>query len=292
MQTIRRRFSLLDGVLLCVLTFGLGFFLWRVQTHLQYNWDWGVIPQFLFRHDAEQGWVPNVLMQGMFTTLRLSFWATILATVFGVAIGLCRVSQSLFWRLIGRTYVEGIRNVPPLVLVFIFYFFVSSQVTPLLGLEEAARNLPEAMQDVVGVLFASPQHLSAFLSGVLTLALYEGAYIAEIVRAGIESVPRGQWEASASLGLNRFDQLRMVILPQTGRVIIPPMAGQFISTIKDSAIVSVISIQELTFQGLELMAATYLTFEIWITITAMYLILTLSCSAAASRLEKALTWKQ
>ena len=291
MLPIDRRFSALDAALLFCIAVGGAVFLWRVQTHLQYEWDWGVVPQFLFRYDPQQGWVPNVLMEGMFTTVRLSIWSTIFATIIGIVMGLCRVSRSLFWRLMGRTYVEGVRNLPPLVLVFIFYFFVSSQLTPLLGLDEAVRELPESVRTVISVLFAKPQYLSSFFSGVMTLSLYEGAYITEIVRAGVESVPRGQWEASASLGLNRLEQLRLVILPQASRIIIPPMAGQFISTIKDSAIVSVISIQELTFQGLELMASTYLTFEIWITITAMYLVLTLGCPALAGRMEKTQKWK-
>ena len=138
---------------------------------------------------------------------------------------------------------------------------------------------------VIRILCLSPERFAAFMSAVVTLALYEGAYITEIVRAGIQSVEKGQWEASYSLGLSWWSQMRHVILPQAIQRTVPPLAGQFISTIKDSAIVSVISIQELTFQGLELMAATYLTFEVWITITLMYLVLTLGCSLAARRLE-------
>ena len=128
----------------------------------------------------------------------------------------------------------------------------------------------------------------SLLSGV-TLAVFESAYIAEIVRAGMLSIEKGQWEASAASGLSRFQQIRWVIGPQALRRIIPPLAGQFISTIKDSSIVSVISVQELTFQGMELIASTYLTFEIWITVTALYLVLTLSLSMALSRLEHHLT---
>ena len=134
-------------------------------------------------------------------------------------------------------------------------------------------------------MYFSASMFSAFLSAVVTIALFEGAYITEIIRAGIQSIEKGQWEASYALGLTRFQQMRHVILPQAVKRILPPMAGQFISAIKDSAIVSVISIQELTFQGMELMAATYLTFEIWITIALLYLVLALALSLSVERLE-------
>jgi polar amino acid transport system permease protein len=124
-----------------------------------------------------------------------------------------------------------------------------------------------------------------FIAAVFTLALYEGAYITEIIRSGIQSIERGQWEAAHALGLSKFDQFRFIILPQAVRRVIPPLAGQFISTIKDSAIVSVISVPDLTFQGMELMAATFLTFEVWITVTGMYFVLTFSCSLLARRVE-------
>ena len=120
---------------------------------------------------------------------------------------------------------------------------------------------------------------------MITLSIFEGAYITEIVRSGIQSIEKGQWEAADSLGLSRWQRMRLVILPQAIQRILPPLAGQFISTIKDSAIVSIISIQELTFQGMELMSTTYFTFEIWITITVMYLTLTLSCSLGVAKLE-------
>jgi polar amino acid transport system permease protein len=127
--------------------------------------------------------------------------------------------------------------------------------------------------------------LPVFFSGMIALAVFEGSYITEIFRAGIQSIHFGQWEASSALGLNRRQQLFYIIFPQAAHRILPPLAGQFISTIKDSAIVSVVSVQELTFQGLELMASTYLTFEIWITIAVMYLILSLTCSFLVNRIE-------
>jgi polar amino acid transport system permease protein len=272
-------------VILAVLGFG-AFVGYRIHTELNYKWDWGAIPQYLVRYDAEQGrWVPNLLLEGLFTTIRLSLWATLLATVLGTAMGICRISGRLFRRMVGRSYVELIRNLPPLVLVFIFYYFVSSQVMPILGVDEFVRSRSETTQAVLGFLFAPPARFTEFISAVITLAVFEGAYIAEIVRAGIQAVEKGQWEASHALGLSRWQQMRHVVLPQALPQILPPLAGQFISTIKDSAIVSIISIQELTFQGMELMSATYLTFEVWITVTALYLVLTLTCSLAVERLE-------
>lgn len=263
-----------------------GYIVYRVTVGLHYKWDWAAIPQYLFRYDEERRqWVPNLLMQGLFTTVRLSVWGTILATVIGIVMGLCRVSRSFFNRLLGRTYVELVRNLPPLVLIFIFYYFFSGQIMSAMGLDEFIQSRSEATQAFLAILFSSPSLFSAFLSALLTLSIFEGAYITEIVRAGIQSIERGQWEASSALGMSRWQQMRYIILPQATQRILPPLAGQFISTIKDSAIVSVISIQELTFQGMELMSATYLTFEVWITIAVLYLMLTLFLSLGVGRLE-------
>jgi polar amino acid transport system permease protein len=258
----------------------------KISIGLNYRWNWQAIPQYFFRYDPERGkWVANLLMQGLFTTIRLSIWGTVLATLVGIMVGLCRLSQRLFCRLMGRTYVELIRNLPPLVLIFIFYYFVSSQIMPILAIDDLILNQPEIVQWVCTIILAPPSFISAFLSALATLAVFEGAYIAEIIRAGIQSIDKGQWEASHALGLSKWQQMRYVIFPQAVQRILPPLAGQFISLIKDSSIVSVISIQELTFQGMELMAATYLTFEIWITITFLYLVMTLTCSLAVQRLE-------
>jgi polar amino acid transport system permease protein len=244
------------------------------------------VPQFLLRFDEESGgWVPNVLLLGLYNTIRLSLWGTFLATLVGTIMGLCRVSHNLFSRLIGRTYVELIRNVPPLVLIFIFYYFLSGQVTSALGIDSFLSARSQGFQDAVALFLAPPSMFSAFVSALITLAIFEGAYITEIVRAGIESIEKGTWEAAYALGLSRWQQMRYVILPLATQRILPPLAGQFISTIKDSAIVSVISIPELTFQGMELMSATYLIFEVWIVITALYLLLTLSLSLAIERWE-------
>lgn len=280
------KITVLDATVLLIVTAAGVYLVYRIQAGLHYRWHWSAIPQYLFRFDTVAGsWKPNVLVLGLLTTIRLSIWATALATIIGTVMGLLRVSSGLFNRLIGGTYVEIVRNLPPLVLVFIFYFFIGDQILPALGTERLVSGISGSGRSLLRVLFAPPALLVPFLSALVTLALFEGAYITEIVRSGIQSIEAGQWEAAAALGFTRSQQMRHIILPQAVQRILPPLAGQFISTIKDSAIVSVISIQELTFQGMELMATTYFTFEIWITITGLYLLLTLSCSLAVERLE-------
>ena len=260
---------------------------YRVRYGLEYNSNWSIIPQyFLHRHPETGKLVPNYLLQGLITTVKLSIWATLTGTVIGVIVGICRTSKSLFLKLIGRAYVEMIRNLPPLVLIFIFYFFVLDQLMPLVGIENFIRSRSNATRQILTVLFASESLFVQFVSGVITIAFFEGAYISEIVRAGIESIERGQIEASYSLGLSWFDQMRFIILPQAIKRVLPPLANEFINTIKYSAIASVVSIQELTFSGRQLITSTWRIFETWITVAIMYLILTTCLSLLVGRLEK------
>lgn len=288
----RPKITTIDIILGTLMGAAIVFIVYKVSIGLNYTWNWDAMPQYFIRFDPDtRQWVPNILLEGFLTTIRLSIWATLLATLIGVVMGMLRVSRSLFKRLLAGSYVELTRNLPPLVLIFIFYFFVSDQILPALGVEGFIRSRNESTQALMTYLFAAPQVFSAFISALITLSIFEGAYMTEIVRAGIQSIEKGQWEAADALGLSRWQRMRLIILPQAIQRILPPLAGQFISTIKDSAIVSVISIQELTFQGMELMATTYFTFEIWITITVMYLMLTLSCSLGVAKLENTLSKK-
>ncbi len=267
-----------------------GFVLWfffRIKNSLGYSWNWQAVPQFFFRvHEGRLS--PGVLTEGFLTTVRLSLWVILLSLAIGTAAGIMGSGKSLFFRMIVRTYVEFARNTPPLVLVFIFYFFIGSQIMGFLGVDEWARSSPYWVRTLFSVLFSPPARLSEFFSAVLTLSLYEGAYITEIVRGGLLAIPRGQYEAAYVLGLSETDTYLFVILPQVFKNILPSLAGQAISVIKDSSIVSVISIQELTFQGMELMASTYLIFEVWITVTGLYFVLTFSLSRLSGRLENRL----
>ncbi|HBG21564.1 MAG TPA: amino acid ABC transporter permease [Desulfobulbaceae bacterium] len=281
--------TLLDGVILTAVLGFFGFFCYRLFFELNYKWNWPVIPTYLVRFDPEQQrWVANVLLEGFFTTIRLSVWAMLFAVLLGFLVGILRISPRLFCRLTGRTYVEAIRNTPPLVLVFIFYYFISDQLFAWLAVEDLFRASPQRVQELLTLLFAGPALITRFLSGVLTLALFQGAYIAEIVRAGIEAIDTGQWEAGRTLGLTRWQLMRLIILPQAVKIMLPPLAGEFINTVKWSSIVSIISIEELTFQGLQVMASTQATIEVWLTVSGFYLVLCLSLSLVVRRIERRL----
>ena len=283
----RYRFGVVDAAALLVVAGLLIWFFQRVGTVLDYQWEWQAIPAYVLKM-GENGWRPNLLLNGFFTTIKLSFWATLLASVIGVLVGAMRAFGSPAQKFLGWLYVESLRNIPSLVLVFLFYFFISSQFLDLLGIDAWLRGQGEGTRSFFAFFFASEAHINAFFSAVLTLAIYEGAYVTEIVRGGLISVPHGQWEAARATGLSEIQSFSFIILPQALRKILSPLAGQFISTIKDSAIMSVISIQELTFQGMEIMSATFLTFEVWLTITFLYFILTFSLSRAVAGLERRL----
>jgi polar amino acid transport system permease protein len=225
---------------------------------LGYNWQWYRIPQYIVSvTDAQPA--PGPLIQGLVITLRITAISLLLAFVFGLATALMRLSHSFLARSLSRGYLEIIRNTPLLVQLFFIYFILG----PVL-------------------------EISGFVSAVLALSLFEGAYASEIFRAGIVSIQRGQWEAAFSIGLNRYQTYRFVILPQALRRILPPLTSQAISLIKDSALVSTIAIYDLTMRGQTIIAETFLVFEIWFTVAAIYLSITLLLSATVSFMEKRL----
>ncbi len=131
--------------------------------------------------------------------------------------------------------------------------------------------------------------IERFFCAVLALSLFEGAYASEIFRAGIVSIHKGQWEAAYSLGLSRFDTYRCIVLPQAIRRILPPLTSQGISLIKDSALVSIIAVYDLTMQGQVIISETFLTFELWFTVAAIYLAVTVTLSVLVNFLENHLS---
>ena len=278
----------LDAVVIAIVVCCAAYIFNRVESVLVYSWDWSVIPGYLFRWDVEtERYLPNLLIKGLITTLRISVWALLLATILGVMLGISRTSKRLLPRLIGWMYVEFIRNIPPVPFLFLFYFFISSQVIPHLEIREAVEGMVPSTRRVLETLFGPANLIENFISGVASLALMSAAYIAEIVRAGIQSIPKGQTEAGYSVGLSNIAVLRYVILPQAIQRVVPPLAGQFITLIKDSSLVALISIQELSFLAMEIAISEQRFFEVWLSVGLMYFIVCFTCALAFSSLEQA-----
>ncbi len=206
---------------------------------------------------AKQVVTRGILIKGLITTLEISVYSSFFGLLIGLLAGLGRISHNPMFKGLATLYVELIRGTPLLVQIFIFYFFLAT----VLGFGR----------------------LSA---GVLALSVFAGAYVAEIVRAGIQSIHPGQMEAARSLGMNQLQAMVNIILPQAFKRIMPPLAGQFISLIKDSSLVSIIAITDLTKAGREVITSTFATFEIWFTVAGLYLVLTFSLSMVVRYIER------
>ena len=228
----------------------------RGAENINYRWQWYRVDDFLFT--SENGaWSAGPLLQGLFVTLEISALSLILTLVIGLATALLRLSASVVGRGLARGYLELIRNTPLLIQLYVMYFVLGS----ILGWGQTT-------------------------TAIACLAAFQGAYTSEIFRAGLRAIPRGQVEAGESVGLSRVDNYRYVILPQVIRNMLPPLTNEAVSLVKNSSIVSVIAIFDLTTQGRNLIADTFLTFEIWLTVAAIYLVVTLALSAAAAMAER------
>ena len=281
------RFGWLDAVLLALLALALGYFIWRTQAVLYYRWDWSTVWPWIVRVDPRTGgWVPNAILLGLATTLRLAIWGLLLASIIGAMMGLARTSKRLLPRLISTSYVMLIRNIPPIVFVFVFVFFITSQILPALGIADRIGRWPPAVLWWVSLAFGPPARIENFLVGLICLSVFTGAYVTEIVRAGIESVPRSQIEAAQSLGLSRLSVLRDVVFPQALRNVLPPLSGQFIQMIKDSSLVSLVSVQELTFVAQDIQISTQRVFEVLLFVGGIYFVICWSLSLIFGRLER------
>lgn len=245
-----------DAVAFCILAAVLIWLVARGATAMGYTWQWERMPPYFWRSvDGEIIWGP--LVKGLLVTLQIAALAILLTLPLGLATALLRLSDSLIGRFLARAYIEIIRNTPLLLQILIFYF-------------------------IVGRIFDIPR----LWCGILTLALYEGTFAAEIIRGAIQSIPRGQWEASTSLGLSSYSTQRYIILPQTLPLVIPPMAGVLVNLVKHSSIVSVIAIFDLTTEARTIAADTFMSFEIWLTVAVMYLAVTIALSLVAMWLER------
>ncbi|OPX55240.1 amino acid ABC transporter membrane protein, PAAT family (TC 3.A.1.3.-) [Oceanospirillum multiglobuliferum] len=202
-------------------------------------------------------WRLGPIANGLLMTLKISIVSLFFAVVIGLFVGLARISSNPILKHLSMLYVELVRGTPLLVQIFIFYFFIGTVL-----------------------------ELDRFTAGAAALSVFAAAYVAEIIRSGIQSVPVGQMEAARSLGMTYVQAMVYIILPQAFKRTLPPMAGQFITLIKDSSLVSVISITDLTKAGREVVSGTFAPFEVWFTVALLYLLLTGSLSWLVNKLEK------
>lgn len=221
-----------------------------------YNWQWYRIPDYLFEL-TDDGFQWGEISIGLVKTLTLSTQSFLFATFIGLCIALLRLSGLVVGTGIAVVFLEFVRNMPLLVLLYIFYY-------------------------VLGPIFK----FDRYTASVLCLAVFHSALISEIFRAGINAVNVGQWEAAKSIGMSTVQSYRYIILPQSIKFMLPPMTGEAVHLVKSSAIVSVIAVAELTTIGRNIISDTYMSFEIWFTIAAVYMVVTLILSVCVSYLEK------
>lgn len=201
------------------------------------------------------------LIDGLWKTIWITFVSYFIALVFGVIIGLMRTSEVGILKILAQIYIDIMRGSPLIVLAFFIYF---------------------------GIPQMSGLKFNASIAGILTLSLNATAYIAEIVRGGIQAVNIGQAEAGKSLGLTNSITMRRIILPQASKIAMPSLINQFVITLKDTSILSVIGIVELTQTGKIIIARTYQSGSIWLIVGAMYIILITTLTKLSNRLEKEL----
>jgi polar amino acid transport system permease protein len=212
-------------------------------------------------------WKPGLLIVGLWITLKIIILATIFGVIIGIIGGLTRISGNPALKWTTMVYVEVIRGSPLLVQILIWYFIFGTVINELLAAYGLGR-------------------IPAWWYGVASLACFAGAYVTEIVRAGIQSIHRGQMEAARSLGMSYAQAMRYIIMPQALRRILPPLAGQFISLIKDSSLLGIIAIRELTKAAREAVTASLQPFEIFMVCAVLYLVLTFTLSMLVQHLER------
>ncbi|MBD5553475.1 MAG: amino acid ABC transporter permease [Desulfovibrio sp.] len=273
-----------DLLFLCILMAGLAAAWLGSRSLPGYDWQWPLLGDFLVSRGPDGSARGGLLMQGLFTTLRVGFWTFLFSLAAGMLLALASSARSacLSWPALAMTNL--LRNTPPLVILFVVYFFAGN-LLPVAPLERFFQELPAPMPAMFNAIVAPKGELDRMLAAIIALGFYQSAYVAEILRGGIESIPKGQWDAAAALGFGKFDAIRLVVLPQAARSILPPLTGQCISTFKDSALASLISLPDLTFQSLEIMAISRMTFEVWTVTALIYLCIGLVLTCAGYLLE-------
>lgn len=212
--------------------------------------------------------VMPLLLKGAALTIQITAISVFFGTVIGLFISLMKISSNKIFRAISIVYVDFIRGTPLLVQILLIYF-----------------GLPGVIREITGETF----RMAPLLAGAIAFSVNSGAYVAEIFRSGIQSIERGQMEAARSLGMTKSQAMFNIILPQAFKRVIPPMGNEFIILLKDSSLLSVIGVHELTRQGQLYIAVTFASFPVYLAIAFVYLIMTFSISRVVNHLERRLS---
>lgn len=216
-------------------------------SQLQYHFNWSAL--YTYKAKFIHGWLMTIL---------ISCFALLLSLLIGFLFAIGQQARFLPFSIVSKTYIEIIRGTPLLVQILIFFY-------------------------VIGNAF----HINdRYVAGILILSFFSGAYVSEVIRAGIESIGKTQLETAKSLGFNKWNTYRFIIMPQVLKRILPPLAGQFVSLVKDSSLLSIISVSEFTLNAQEVNSYTYSTLESYIPLAIGYFVLTFPISLMTKHLEK------
>lgn len=255
---------------------------------------WETFPYWIFLLAAIVGWLGYLALfnenyeiawerisEGLWLTIKITLYAFVLSLTLGVLLGLGRIAEvdpnksvalrgaAVLYRNVSRTYIEFIRGVPILPLIFFLALVIIPDVTDWLGV--------------------SRQTVDEFWRGVIALSIIYGAYIAEVIRGGVQSVPRGQFEAGRAVGMSRLKTMRHVVLPQAMRAIIPPLGNDFIAILKDSSLLSVLAVAEVTRLARQYSSGSFKFRESYVVLVFIYVTLVLVLSFLLTKLEERMT---
>jgi polar amino acid transport system permease protein len=254
---------------------------WLVALILMIVWTAWII---LTRESYREAF--RFIIVGLRTTIIVSLVSYALALLIGLITALAQISHSVFWKNFAKVYVELVRGIPMLVLIFFIALVGVPMVVDLFN--ALGRWLSNLGLDFIGQVFTGINNNAIPMSvrAVIALSLTYGAYLSEIFRAGIQSISRGQMEAGKALGMSYFQIMRLIILPQAIRNVLPPLGNDFISMVKDSSLVSVLAVRDITQMSRLYAGRTFRFRESYLTLSMVYLTLTVALSLLMQRLEK------
>jgi polar amino acid transport system permease protein len=223
---------------------------------LDYDWDFRFLVDYIWEPESNS---PGLILQGLWGTFYISVLSIIFGTLLGLLVGLLMIGPETVSRHAATLFVDIFRNTPVLVQLYVMYF-------------------------IVGTAF----NLSPEVAGILTLSLFCSAYVADIFRANVVEFEKGQLDAAKAMGLNRWQIASSIMAPQILRRMLPPLVGQFVSLVKDSSLVSVVSVADLTKSAMNVVSVSFRSFETWFVVAVIYCVLNYSLSSYGRYLEKRL----